>query len=760
MKLNLKHVRGLTTFLAAIVMAGTTSIAAKGAASELEAWLAMDQEWVHDLEKPVLTLGKENSFDSSSVLATAVSMANTRAPKFWYTGAQGEGKERVFRIGAASTSDSVTCQKQGEVFKFPDGKTSALNISALRNRDGWAWRYGGLGDLLWVTGTRFDESPQRYAIYQLNSPRGGWTAPGEPILKNAASPQVIRDGNDFRLWYNDTSQNPWVIRHASAHTDTTFWKPGDYRPTFLIKEWKTTPEVVLKADQPWESGSLLSPLVLKVNDHYQMWYVAEVKGGEGETALGFAVSSDGLSWKKHPENPVFRPGKGQVISTPTVKRMPGGEFRIWYASRAATAPPYQCAEIRTMIWNPKKELPLAVITTCPDTPKEFVKWRDAKRAAIRKEFGIPNERVPLDAEKREEFEHDGIVIEKWIITTEERCLAPALLYRPKEAKGKMPAIVMTFGHGDSKSSWYCQYAAQVYAKLGIACLAIDPIGSEERHPGGVRAIGARGHDKPASLGYRAKAARRLVMGKLVFDFMRGIDFLQERQDIDPDRIGVAGNSLGGAEAAWLSVLEPRVKVALVSGWGYSDNLLYSGKECTRLPNYWLAARMSWLDLMMLSAPFCKVRFVNGAEDFHYVLAWNYLDRLTGESAKILKKLGMESNTTAWTEPEATHRPFHIHKESLVWLNKNFGTPAMTLAQIEALPVIKGGEWCKANGFRIEGFYAPYKSQTGCNLPNLGIRRVPQDKLLCLTKEELGKPEFTIEGWLEFLEKNSPPEARK
>ncbi|MDP6749872.1 MAG: hypothetical protein QGH37_23160 [Candidatus Poribacteria bacterium] len=39
------------------------------------------------------------------------------------------------------------------------------------------------------------------------------------------------------------------------------------------------------------------------------------------------------------------------------------------------------------------------------------------------------------------------------------------------------------------------------------------------------------------------------MGKLVFDTMRGIDFLLQRDDIDPERIGVAGNSLGGAGTA-------------------------------------------------------------------------------------------------------------------------------------------------------------------------------------------------------------------
>ena len=44
----------------------------------------------------------------------------------------------------------------------------------------------------------------------------------------------------------------------------------------------------------------------------------------------------------------------------------------------------------------------------------------------------------------------------------------------------------------------------------------------------------------------------------------------QRDDIDHDRIGVAGNSLGGAKAGWMAAVEPRIKMAIVSGWAYHD----------------------------------------------------------------------------------------------------------------------------------------------------------------------------------------------
>ena len=56
------------------------------------------------------------------------------------------------------------------------------------------------------------------------------------------------------------------------------------------------------------------------------------------TALGFAVSKDGLNWSKHPDNPVFRPEprhdwESNFTTSQTLLRLPDGSFRIWYAGR-------------------------------------------------------------------------------------------------------------------------------------------------------------------------------------------------------------------------------------------------------------------------------------------------------------------------------------------------------------------------------------------------------------------------------------------
>ncbi len=195
--------------------------------------------------------------------------------------------------------------------------------------------------------------------------------------------------------------------------------------------------------------------------------------------------------------------------------------------------------------------------------------RESLRDQLRRILDIPEVRCDLSPESRGRFDRDGLVVEKWIWTSELGSRVTSVLYRPDHPTGPMPAIVITCGHGGSKSHWSLTYIGQLYASLGVACLVLDPIGEEERHLTG--GLGTRAHD-PEPVHTCADEAGRLIMGKLVFDTMRGIDFLLTRADIDSERIGVAGNSLGGAKATWMLALDTRLKLGLVSGWGYSDHL--------------------------------------------------------------------------------------------------------------------------------------------------------------------------------------------
>ncbi|MEX2404566.1 MAG: alpha/beta fold hydrolase [Balneolales bacterium] len=60
--------------------------------------------------------------------------------------------------------------------------------------------------------------------------------------------------------------------------------------------------------------------------------------------------------------------------------------------------------------------------------------------------------------------------------------------------------------------------------------------------------------------------------KGIFNHMRSVDLLQDREEVDPERIGVIGHSLGGHNAMFAGAFDTRLKVIVSScGWTLMDH---------------------------------------------------------------------------------------------------------------------------------------------------------------------------------------------
>ncbi|MGH2565901.1 MAG: alpha/beta hydrolase, partial [Ginsengibacter sp.] len=69
--------------------------------------------------------------------------------------------------------------------------------------------------------------------------------------------------------------------------------------------------------------------------------------------------------------------------------------------------------------------------------------------------------------------------------------------------------------------------------------------------------------------------------KSIFDNMRCVDLLEAREDVDSDRIGVIGHSLGGHGALFSGAFDTRLKVIISScGWTLMD-YYNAGEEVTK-----------------------------------------------------------------------------------------------------------------------------------------------------------------------------------
>ncbi|MHB9028870.1 MAG: alpha/beta hydrolase family protein [Candidatus Latescibacterota bacterium] len=197
---------------------------------------------------------------------------------------------------------------------------------------------------------------------------------------------------------------------------------------------------------------------------------------------------------------------------------------------------------------------------------QWERYISSVREKLRTAFGPFPERTPLNAKVVGTFEHQGIAAENIMFESRPGFPVTGTFFKPFGSEGKLPVILYVCGHSDDgyRSAPYQQVILNL-ARKGFAVFAIDPIGQGERlqyfDPAqGKSAIGGPTAEHSfAGLQY-LPLGRTLAMVR-VWDAMRAIDYLVERPDVDPARIGVHGRSGGGTLSAYVGAMDDRVTAA-------------------------------------------------------------------------------------------------------------------------------------------------------------------------------------------------------
>ncbi len=97
--------------------------------------------------------------------------------------------------------------------------------------------------------------------------------------------------------------------------------------------------IVLSAGQPgeWDGSSIALGSVLWNGTVYLMWYTGTNGATNPNGAVGLAFSTDGLNWVKYAGNPVLTPTElGNFIAAPYVIRLKL-TYNMWYTGRSAAS---------------------------------------------------------------------------------------------------------------------------------------------------------------------------------------------------------------------------------------------------------------------------------------------------------------------------------------------------------------------------------------------------------------------------------------
>jgi dienelactone hydrolase len=240
--------------------------------------------------------------------------------------------------------------------------------------------------------------------------------------------------------------------------------------------------------------------------------------------------------------------------------------------------------------------------------KEFsslAPWQKAARAKVLEHlFYAPLPVAPTPEIVRRE-DRDTYVQEYLTFQTTPDLRVPAYVLIPKHLKRPAPGIVLLHCHGgfyvwgkekvvelEREPAALTDFKRQLYSgksigaelvRRGYVVIVIDMFYWGERRmlldddPPSYRDPQAMTKDDIAAFNRRSQQGEQLVArsllaagvtwpGVMLWDDLRTLDYLASRPEVDANRLGCVGLSVGGYRSFLLAALDPRIKAAIDVGW--------------------------------------------------------------------------------------------------------------------------------------------------------------------------------------------------
>ena len=351
--------------------------------------------------------------------------------------------------------------------------------------------------------------------------------------------------------------------------------------------------------------------------------------------------------------------------------------------------------------------------------REIESWKNTARPEFRRCLSYDPKPRPLGAKLVRREEREGFSLEEIRIAATEGYDIPAWVLVPAKRTGRLPAVVgihchsgrYTWGHEklisspddsaaliEMRNGAYGRPWAEALARRGYIVIVIDGFYFGSRRlrvedlvperviPEAKEVFAAakkatpettewhRAINRVCSL-YEHLTSKNLIVagatwpGLHTWDDMRTVDYLLTRPDVDPNRIGAAGLSIGGLRVAHLIGADPRIKAASITGWMTQ----FAPQHRNHLRNHtWMIfvpgvyRQMDFPDLAGLHAPGALL-VQQCAKDQLYPMA--AMKGAVDHLARLYAKAGIAGRFrgTFYDEPHC-FRP-HMQDETFEWFDR-------------------------------------------------------------------------------------------
>ncbi len=314
-----------------------------------------------------------------------------------------------------------------------------------------------------------------------------------------------------------------------------------------------------------------------------------------------------------------------------------------------------------------------------DRFRDLETWKRQARVQVRELLRYDPPPCAPQAEVVERVDCGDYVREKIDFNTMPDIRVPAYLLLPKGAPTRRPAIVALHDHGgfyvwgkeklvalDNEHPSLTQFKGRLYAgrsyanelaRRGYVVIVIDMFYWGERRMRLANDLPAwrepatMNKDDVVAFNSRSSSGTTLIAtglfeagvtwaGVMFTDDIRTVDYLVTRPEVDPERIGCCGLSVGGFRSAWLAGLDSRIKAAVVVGWMSAAGEMLQSKLTSI--GFWktvpgLYRYMDLPDVVSMTAPGALME-VHGTKD--RLFTNDGVQAAFDKIAKVYKKAGV------------------------------------------------------------------------------------------------------------------------